>query len=332
MSRARTTAPPSGSRESRGAAATAAALAIVLVATAAPAPARAGKPTPQSSGVVIHKVERGDTLELLGAEYYGDRRHEIYIMIENGMKHDRPLRPGEKLRIPVSNEVTVAVGDSLASLADHYLGDKRRAVYLAEFNGLGPDSSIAAGMSITVPLHVTFHADNHTTLKDVAKALFADDKKAALLKSYNFLEKDTLEKGDSIIVPIYLRVQPSKRRPPDAQSQALIAKRTQALDEARRALPGARASWKAGDYAAVKRQLAELVMSFPYLDADLVVEIGMLLGSAYVAFGDTDTARATFEQVLARSPRTVMDAYHHSPKVRAVWRKAGGQVNESGQP
>lgn len=283
------------------------------------------------ASVSIHKVQKGDSLELLAAEYYGDRRHKIYIMIENRLDHARELKPGEKLRIPISSEIIVKVGDTLQSLAAQHLGDERRARYLAEFNGLSTDSSVAAGMSLSIPLRVTYRANNDESLRAVAAALFADGNKADLLKDYNGLKVDQLEKGQTITVPIYLRVQPAKRRPPDADSLALTTKRTEVLERARRVLPSARAAWKAGDYHAVKRDMAALVGDFPYLDADLVVEIGVLLGSAYVAFDDVDTARATFEQVLERSPKHALSAYDHSPKVREVWKKAGGTVDESGK-
>ena len=306
--------------------AAAAALLLALLLAPAAAPAQT---TPAS--VTIHKVQKGDTLELLAAEYYGDRRHEIYLMIENRLDHARDLKPGERLRIPISSEVTVAVGDTLASLAAQHLGDEHRARYLAEFNGLATDSTVAAGMTISIPLRVTYRAEGKESLRAIAAALFADDKKASLLRDYNDLKVDELEKGQTITVPIYLRVQPSKRRPPDADSAALVAKRTEVVERARRVLPGARAAWKAGDYHAVKRDMADLVGDFPYLDAELVAEIGVLLGSAYVAFDDVDTARATFEQVLERSPRYALKAYHHSPKVREVWKKAGGAVDESGK-
>ena len=308
------------------------ALAAVLLLAAAAAPAHGQPPAGSSpAAVTVHKVQKGDTLELLGAEYYGDRRHKIYIMIENRLDHARDLKPGEKLRVPISSDVTATVGDTLASLAAQHLGDERRARYLAEFNGLSTDSSVAAGMNISIPLRVTYRAEGNESLRAIAAALFADDKKAELLKDYNGLKVDELEKGQTITVPIYLRVQPSKRRPPDADSAALVAKRTEVLERARRVLPGARAAWKAGDYHAVKRDMAALVGDFPYLDSELVVEIGVLLGSAYVAFDDVDTARATFEQVLERSPRYALKAYHHSPKVREVWKKAGGAVDESGK-
>lgn len=301
---------------------------IAALATLLIAGSIAHSKTASDTGVRIHKVAPGDTLELLAAEYYGDRRHKIYIMIENNLDHARELKKNERMRIPVSTEVTVGVGDTLATLAAQHLGDERRAKFLAEFNGLDPDSAVAAGITLSIPLRVTYKASGAEPLESIAQALFADGKKAALLKEYNFLDKDSLSKGETIIIPIYLRLQPSKRRPPDAESQALATKRSELLDQARRALPRAKSAWQNGEYAAVKRELADLVKAFPYLDSDLVVEIGVLLGSTYVAFGDHETAHATFEQVLERSPKYMLDTYHHSPKVRDVWQKAGGEVGE----
>ena len=294
---------------------------LLQVLTSRPAAAQR-----EEAGVRIHKVNPGDSLELLAAEYYGDRRHKIFLMIENRFDHPRPLKPGERLRIPVSQDITTAEGDTLASLATTYLGDARHGHTLAEFNGLAPDGSLAAGITLSVPLRVTYRATAPSTLRAIALALFADGGKAALLKDYNGLTSDNEAAGDAITVPIYLRVQPSKRRAPDAESAERVRRRTGITDEARRALPLGRASWLLGDFAGVKRALAGLVPNFSYLDGALVAEIGVLLGSAYVAFDDRETARATFAEVLERAPRHSLSAVEHSPKVREVWQQAGGTV------
>lgn len=298
------------------------------------APAAAPVDEDEAAGIVFHRVRRGDTLELLAAEYYGDRRHKIYIMIENGLDHARALKPGERLRIPVSNDVTVALADTLPGLAAQYLGDQRRAKYLAEFNGLDPDGTVAVGMSITVPLRVTYRAARREALTEIAKSLFADSKRAQLLRDYNFLKRDALEKGEAIVVPIYLRVHPSKRRPPDAASIALLARRTEAMENARRQLPLAHRAWDKGDYARVKSLLSELLVgdSYAYLDSELVVEIGILLGAAHIAFDEMDLALTHFRAVRKRAPGHALSAFEYSPKVCDVWRKAGGRVDDSPPP
>jgi hypothetical protein len=178
---------------------------------------------------------------------------------------------------------------------------------------------------------VTYRAARREPLSAIAAGLFADSSRAQLLKEYNFLRRDVLERGEAIVVPIYLRVHPSKREPADAASGNLVRLRAESQENARRALEKARRAWDKGDYDAVKA-LGDLATSFPYLDAELVAQIGVLLGGAYVAFDDPATARTYFKLVLKRAPGYALSAFDYSPKVCEVWRKAGGRVNASPPP
>lgn len=296
---------------------TASAVAIVLVLLLRAAPAAANR------DYVTHKVKEGDTLALLAAEYYGDRNHAVFIMVANKLLHPRPLKKNEKLRIPVSREVTVAVGDNWEALAENYLGDKRRGRYLAEFNGASAEGSLAAGVVISVPFHVTHTAAADESLNSIALAYFGDAGNAQMLRGYNFLTADTLPRGQSIIIPIHhVKVRDSVLPPADAESKARTEKRRAMVEAAGEKLPHAQAAWRRGGYGDVKRELIELDLDF--LDADRAAAIGTLLGAAYVALGDVDSAVATFRRVLERAPRTTLSPYRYSPRIQAVWQKAGG--------
>ena len=274
---------------------------------------------------IVHKVKQGDSLDLLAAEYYGDRHHAIFIMVANRLDHPRPLRPGEKLRVPVTRDVTAAVGDTLEGLAQIYLGDKRRAAFLAEFNGLQVDEGLAAGTVLTVPFHVVHTAAGSETLDSIAAAYFGDSKNAALLRRYNFLDRDALQAKDTIVIPIrHVKVRESALPPVDAESRARTEKRKATEAAAARALPAAQAAWRAGDAAEVRRGLIGIDLDF--LGVERAVAIGMLLGAAYVALGDDDSALAVFHRALERRAGTKMHAYRFSPRVRALWQKAGGAV------
>lgn len=276
---------------------------------------------------IVHKVARGDTLDLLAAEYYGDRRHEIFIMVANHMDHPRALRPGELLRVPVTRDVTAAVGDTFEGLAQAYLGDKRRAGFLAEFNGMAVDDGLAAGTVLTIPFHVVHTAVGSETLDSIAAAYFGDTKNAALLRRYNFLDQDVLAPRETIVIPIrHVKVRESALPPVDAESRARTEKRKATEAAATRALPLAQAAWRTGDAAEVRRGLIGLDLDF--LAADQAVEIGMLLGAAYVAMGDEDSARATFHRAVERRPTATMHAYGYSPRIRDLWRKVGGVVED----
>jgi LysM repeat protein len=295
--------------------------ALVLLALLAPARARAG----DGDDTVVHRVEAGDTLELLAAEYYGDRADSLFIMAANHMQHPRPLKKGERIRVPVSREITTSVGDTFETLAQAYLGDKQRASLLAGFNGLASEDSLAAGTVLSVPFTISYTAEADIGLDKIAEAYFGDASKALVLRKYNNLDKDALAKGESIDVPIYhVRVREAMLPPIDAEAKARSEKRRVMQDQALSVLPGARAAWRAGDFAAVKRDLINVDTA--YLDVKLAVEIGVLLGGAYVATGDNVSAKAQFEGVLARRPKQVLDAYRFSPKILEQWKLARGSI------
>lgn len=294
------------------------AIALAIVLAAGPAAA--------DRDYVVHKVKVGDSLPILAAEYYGDRNHMVFIMVANKLLHPRPLKKGEKIRVPVSREVTVAAGDTWDELAQNHLGDARRGRYLAEFNGTSAERSPAAGVVITVPFHVTHVAAGEESLAQIALAYFGNNRNAEMLRGYNFLERDRIGKGDSLVIPIHhIKVRDSMLPAPDAAAQAAeaaqrAAKHRKQMQDADRALPRAAAAWRRNEYAEVKRELIEIDLD--YVDADRAAAVGRLLGAAYVALGDQDSAVATFRRVLERAPGTTLSAYRYSPRIRAVWAKA----------
>ena len=274
---------------------------------------------------IRHSVGNGDTLDLLAAEYYGSRDHAIFIMKVNGMTHKRTLKKGEKLRIPISVTITTQIGNTLEGLAEKYLGDARRAPYLAEFNQLPSDSSLAAGEQLIIPFHVTHKALRNVPLSQIAAAYYGNARQAKLLKEYNFLDTRILEKGKSIVVPIYhVRVDAGKLPAPDSRSRSLVQRRKKMEELAVELLPKMRSDWRAGDFANVKR--LALSIDIDFLPADLATQVGVLLGNAHVAFGQEDDALATYAKVLEREPSHRLSNFWYSPKILQTWERAGGEI------
>jgi hypothetical protein len=296
--------------------------AVAAVVAMRPAPAKAAPPADS----VVYRVKAGDTFELIAAEYYGDRRYAVFVMVANRIPRARPLRPGERLRIPINRDVTTAPGDTIASLATTYLSDARRAQFLAEFNHLAPDASLPAGTHLVIPFHITHVASAEERLANIATVYFGDTKNAELLGRYNFLDRPVVAKGETILVPIlHVRMRESKVLPGDDESTARTEKRQQIAARVVTALPTAMAAWRDGNFAAVKRELADLDVD--YLDVNLAVDISILLGAAYLAVDDEDSAIARFTQALERKPRHSVSPYWFSPRVREVWVQAGGRVD-----
>jgi LysM repeat protein len=298
-------------------------LALGLLA-GTPRLARAQEPP---TDTIAYRVKPGDSLELIAAEFYGDRGKAMFIMVDNKLTRPRPLKPGERLRIPVSRDVVTAPGDTFESLAATYLGDARRGTFLADFNGLSVDDSLAAGSVLTVPFTITHTATSLETVADVAKAYFGDSRNAELLRRYNFLDKPTIERGDPVIVPVFhVRLAAAKLPALDAEARARRDHRRDATARAAKALPAARQAWKDGDFAAVKATLGELEPDLDYLDAADASDAGVLLGALRAADNDADGAVAAFKRALDRQPHLALRRYQYSPKLTALWQKAGGQV------
>lgn len=298
-------------------------LAIATVALAAPGVADAQ----ETIKPVVYRVRQGDTLELIAAEFYGDRSKALFIAAENRLTRPRPLRPGERLRIPVSREVTTAPGDTFESLAMTYLGSARRGGFLADWSSLPQDESLAAGVQITIPFTITYTAPSPETLGEVARTYFGDARQAELLRRYNQLEKGTLDRGETLVIPAFhIRLNAARQPALDAESRARRDHRRDAIGKAVRALPAARLAWKDGDFAQVRTVLTPLEVDLDYLDADEAVEIAVMLGAAHVAFDAEEPALACFKRALDRRPQHALRRYDQSPKILAVWQKAGGSV------
>src|ERR1700677_5127934 len=85
---------------------------------------------------ITYRVKSGDTLDLVAAELYGYHGDVAVLVADNKLQHPRPLHPGERIKLPGTREIATAKGDSFESVAATYLGDARRAMFLAEFNGM----------------------------------------------------------------------------------------------------------------------------------------------------------------------------------------------------
>jgi len=290
-----------------------------------------GQQPASDPAAVYYRTKRGDTLELVAAEHYGDRRHAALIAAENGIDPVRqpyaePLRASLRLRIPVNRQIITDVGDSLASLASAHLGDERRARFLVGFNeerqvDLPAALPLAAGQVLDIPIHVHHRVEPQDTLASLAAVYFGSAHKADLIREYNFLQADALAPGSVLVIPVHrVTVQPTRLAAPDAAATARAERHRDMQASARGALATASMAWRAGDYRTVKDTL--LALDLDYLVTADAVAVGVLLGSAWVALDEPDKAQAVFRKLLIRAPGHVLDAYEVSPKIRAVWEQA----------
>ncbi|HEX5063334.1 MAG TPA: LysM peptidoglycan-binding domain-containing protein [Kofleriaceae bacterium] len=273
---------------------------------------------------VAYRAKQDDTLDVIAAEYYGDRAQAKLIVAENKLKQKR-VQPGQRLKIPVTREIVTDKGDTFESLAQTHLGDARRAVVLADFNERDVSDTPAIGTTISIPIQITHTAQGTETLASIATAYWNDPKQAEVLRRYNFLDKPSIEKGESVIVPM-IKVRVRKPAPLDTDAKERRDEQHKVATEAERVLPLARTAWLAGEFKVIRETLEPLVAKADYLETPEAIEVGLLLGKAQLAFKDDKHATESFTHVLNRKPSHVLSAYAESPKVIDAWKKAGGQV------
>ena len=166
----------------------------LLVGLAAVPLAAAAFERPQAG----YRARAGDTLELIAAEYYGDRALAPVIAMANPTVASPPT-PGATLSVPLSTELVTAPGDTLAGLAATHLGDAGRAPALASWNRLRPTASLPAGVALRVPVIVAVRLTAPDTSAAIAERYLGSASEGDGLRLYNGLDRDDVAAGDVVL-------------------------------------------------------------------------------------------------------------------------------------
>ncbi len=102
--------------------------------------------------VTVLTVRKHETFRILAGRYLKDPRKAGALALLNGREAGSSLRPGTTVRIPFELFYQVRPGDTLDALAETYLGDKKDAVFLRDYNRLKTLNSIRTGMVIAIPI------------------------------------------------------------------------------------------------------------------------------------------------------------------------------------
>src|SRR5262245_42517480 len=132
-----------------------------------------GEPAgPKAAPPSSYRVQRGDTLARIAAKIFGDSKRASDIAAMNGLADNSRLMAGQELRLtgkapaaaqapakklersPAAVRVyTVEKGDTLESIAEKQLGDKRRWREIYDFNRkrLKKPDCVVAGVKLQLP-------------------------------------------------------------------------------------------------------------------------------------------------------------------------------------
>jgi LysM repeat protein len=295
-----------------------------------------------SAKVVVYSAKPGDTPESIAADYYGNRSQALFILETNGLERDKPLKPGQKVRIPTSFHYRVHKGDTLDALAGKFLDDKRRAPFLAAFSNMRSTDKLREGQDLLIPFQHVHRTDVPESLQSVARTFYGDASKWKLLADYNFRSAPILAKGERVLVPISsvhiraVRLLPVvekpaagskvKELPPVPTLAAAPPKEAQKreaelAEKVGKSLAVAEKAYKDGSYSDVPSVLDKVLTEEEPSESQLA-ELFRLKAFAYVALGLDELAVNAFREVLARKPDVALDEATVSPKIRAALERA----------
>jgi LysM repeat protein len=297
-----------------------------------------------SAKVVMYSSKPGDTPESIAADYYGNRSQAIFIVETNGLEREKPLKPGQKVRIPTAYHYRVHKGDTLEGLAQKFLDDKRRSPFLAAFSGLRPTDKLREGQDLLIPFQHVHRTEVPESLQSVARSFYGDASKAKLLADYNFRTAPMLAKGERILVPIShvhiraVKLAPVVERPVAVGSKVkevpiaptLLAaappkeaqkREAELAEKVGKSLSIAEKAYKDGSYSDVPAMLDKVLTEDEPSEAQLA-DLFRLKAFAYVALGLDELAVNAFREVLARKPDVALDEATVSPKIRAALERA----------
>jgi hypothetical protein len=295
-----------------------------------------------SAKVVVYSAKPGDTPESIAADYYGNRSQAIFILETNGLERDKPLRTGQKVRIPTAFHYRVHRGDTLEGLSKKFLDDGRRSPFLAAFSGLRPTDKLREGQDLLIPFQHVHRTEVPESLQSVARAFYGDASKAKLLADYNFRTAPMLAKGERVLVPIghvhirAVRLQPVVERPVIGSKQKELPaapvlapappkeaqkREAELAEKVGKSLAIAEKAYKDGSYSDVPAVLDKVLTEEEPSESQLA-ELFRLKAFAYVALGLDDLAVNAFREVLARKPDVALDEATVSPKIRAALERA----------
>lgn len=149
-------------------------------------------------------VQPGDTLASIARRVYGRVDREALLVAANALSQEGglPIVEGMRLEVPAVSHRRVLRGDTWPELATELLGGAHRAPVLAFANDSKPWLRPAEGAEIIVPYNLRWIATGNETLVDLAQRFLGAQKRVWMLAQYNGMKDVTLQRGQSVLVPL----------------------------------------------------------------------------------------------------------------------------------
>lgn len=266
-------------------------------------------------------VKKGETLADIATRFYGRVELERVLVPANALdvQNGAAIVPGVRLEIPAVHHHVVAKGDTWESLADRYLGGRRRAEALAVANDTWPWLPPDVGREVRIPFNLRYVVKRGDSTPSIAYRFLEKRDDAYLLDRYNDLGGEAVEPGDVILVPLAdLELTDEGKR---AAREGLEYTMTEgggddrdAQDAATVAIPELERLVHGGDYVEAIAKGSALLGS-GRLTVVEIARIQRQLVEAYVALGEDALAESACRKYREADPESELDPVLLSPKI-----------------
>jgi LysM repeat protein len=271
--------------------------------------------------MTYHALKPGETLAEIANAYYGDPEKAVILLQYNGIPDPKKVLPGTKIAIPQVIRYGVKEGDTLAKIANRFLGDRRRYQVLATINGLDSPQALTIGSTLKLPFDFPHTVKKGESLATIADRYYGDKNQFDLIASYNFLtDPRGIKPGTEIRIPI-VDLEIKAKSPPPGQSQKELL-----LPEEQLGFPWLEKGihlYLTGDYREALENLKEALKRGLNREDD-VCKSYRFLAYCHITLGERDLGKRAFEQALTIYPSLKLDPTYTSPKILKVFEEVQG--------
>jgi len=291
------------------------------------------------AGEVSRKVGSGESLSLICKDAYGDKDLYTLVALYNGKKDPRKISPGETLRLPYSDKVTLQSGESLSMLAKRVWGEPKMYPVLAWANGVQDAEMVPVGTRLAVPVLIPYILKKGESVSSVAGVFYGNPKVYEVIINASRIEDPTRVPAGTVLKIPYVMPRPVVkkapvrvvRKPPPKQAPKPVPKPApkqmvkepepdpraeKAMDLLRQAEGVFREgrfgdAWTMGNDASGDLEGRDKARAF------------RLMAATQYAFGKTDAALDDLKKAHELDPEFVPDPAYVNPEMEALYKKAG---------
>jgi len=288
-----------------------------------------------------HTMQQGETLAQLAIVMYGSARFEPVLVGANALDtHGSATLPGMRVEIPAPAHHRVVEGETWLDLAERFLGDRRRAEYIAKVNHAVAWIPPSVSQEIEVPAVLVHLGGDDEKMSNLAARYLGNANRYWELNAYNFRKNDGSKKSDEVthgevvLVPLFdlVLTEEGKREARKAGGRVLSEGGGEAHEAQKRGeleIPPLLADVHAGRYVDAVARGNRLLGSGDLTRAQLATIHRALLESyvALDAWGAAVGACTAWRTALEaptppkdgqKGPRWELDPRTVSPKIRAA--------------